>query len=128
MSLAVHNVVQLTDADVRGRFVVRHQELDDLLTHLHEGDPPRHALVIGRRGMGKSLLLRRVAITVTDDPDLAASHRTDHGRCRTRASGSRFPTGHDGRTANPRTAPRSLDRSDTGPKEPTTHGRDPSPT
>ena len=72
MRLAVHNVVQLTDADVRGRFVVRHRELDELLAHLHDGDPPRHALVIGRRGMGKSLLLRRVAVTVADDAGLAA--------------------------------------------------------
>ncbi|MDQ6726755.1 MAG: hypothetical protein M3066_11410, partial [Actinomycetota bacterium] len=72
MRLAVHNVVQLTDDDVRGRFVVRHRELDELLAHLREPDPPRHALVIGRRGMGKSLLLRRVAVTIGDDPALAA--------------------------------------------------------
>ena len=71
MRLAVHNVVQLTDADVRDRFVVRHEELDELLAHLREPAPPRHALVIGRRGMGKSLLLRRVAVTIADDPELA---------------------------------------------------------
>ncbi len=72
MSLAVHNVVQLSDADVRQRFVVRRTELAELLAHLREPDPPRHALVIGPRGTGKSLLLRRVAIEVADDAELAA--------------------------------------------------------
>ncbi len=72
MSLAVHNVVQLSDADVRARFVVRQAELDELLAHLREPAPPRHALVVGPRGMGKSLLLRRVAVEAADDAELAA--------------------------------------------------------
>jgi hypothetical protein len=71
MRLAVHNAVQLTDEQVRDRFVVRGHELDELLAHLHDEGPPRHALVIGPRGIGKSLLLRRVAVAVTDDPDLS---------------------------------------------------------
>lgn len=71
MTFAVHNAVQLVDAEVRDRFVVRNRELGELLAHLREPDPPRHALVIGQRGMGKSLLLRRVAVTVADEPDLA---------------------------------------------------------
>jgi hypothetical protein len=72
VSLAVHNVVQLSDAEVRDRFVVRRPELGELLSHLREPDPPRHALVVGPRGMGKSLLLRRVAIAVAEDADLSA--------------------------------------------------------
>jgi DNA-binding MarR family transcriptional regulator len=72
VTLAVHNVVQLSDDEVRARFVVRHRELAELIAHLREDGPPRHALVIGPRGMGKSLLLRRVAITVADDPELVA--------------------------------------------------------
>jgi len=72
MTLAVHNAVALTDGEVRDRFVVRHRELEELLAHLREDDPPRHVLVIGGRGMGKSLLLRRVAVSVADDPALAA--------------------------------------------------------
>ncbi len=72
MSLAVHNVVHLSDAEVVDRFLVRQHELDELLTHLREDAPSRHALVIGPRGMGKSLLLRRVAIAVTEDAELAA--------------------------------------------------------
>lgn len=72
MSLAVHNVGQLTDDEVCDRFVVRHDELEELLSHLSDDDPPRHALMIGQRGMGKSLLLRRLAIRVKGDPDLAA--------------------------------------------------------
>jgi hypothetical protein len=70
MRLAVHNAVQLTDEQVRSRFVVRSHELDELLAHLHDDGPPRHALVIGPRGIGKSLLLRRIAVAVADDPDL----------------------------------------------------------
>ncbi len=72
MSLAVHNVVQLSDDEVRNRFVVRRLELDELLAHLNEPAPPRHALVVGPRGMGKSLLLRRVAVEVAGNPELAA--------------------------------------------------------
>jgi len=71
MNRAVHNVVQLSNADVRDRFVVRGHELDELVAHLRENDPPRHALVIGQRGMGKSLLLRRVAVAVADDVELS---------------------------------------------------------
>lgn len=71
MNLAVHNAVQLADVEVRDRFVVRSHELAELLAHLREPDPPRHAMVIGQRGMGKSLLLRRVAITVADEPALS---------------------------------------------------------
>lgn len=70
MTRAVNNPVQLDDAEVRSRFIVRDLELGDLLTHLREDDPPRHALVIGQRGMGKSLLLRRLTIAVRDDPEL----------------------------------------------------------
>lgn len=72
MTLPVHNVGQLTDDEVCDRFVVRHDELEELLSHLSDDDPPRHALMIGQRGMGKSLLLRRLAIRVKGDPDLAA--------------------------------------------------------
>lgn len=72
MSLAVHNVVQLSDDEVLARFVVRQSELEALLEHLREPDPPRHALVVGPRGMGKSLLLRRVAIAVAANEELAA--------------------------------------------------------
>ena len=50
MTLAVHNAVQLDDAQVRDRFVVRRHELEELLAHLREPDPPRHALVIWRNG------------------------------------------------------------------------------
>ena len=71
MNRAVHNVVQLSNADVRDRFVVRGHELDELVAHLRENDPPRHALVIGQRGMGKSLLLRRVAVAIADDVELS---------------------------------------------------------
>ncbi len=71
MTLAVHNITHLGDDEVTSRFVVRHHELDELVAHLTEDDPPRHALVIGQRGMGKSLLLRRLAISVAENDDLA---------------------------------------------------------
>ncbi|HET7487230.1 MAG TPA: tetratricopeptide repeat protein [Acidimicrobiales bacterium] len=71
-TLAVHSVAQLGDADVRQRFVVRTRELAQLLAHLGDGEPPGHALVVGARGMGKSLLLRRLVVAVADEPALAA--------------------------------------------------------
>jgi Flp pilus assembly protein TadD/predicted ArsR family transcriptional regulator len=61
--------------ELRSIFVVRTRELADLLERLRttpEGQVPQHLLVTGARGMGKTTLLRRLALAVEDDPDLAA--------------------------------------------------------
>ena len=56
-------------------FVARHALTDTLLRRLHaigEDEAGSHQVLIGARGMGKTSLLRRIAIGITRDPDLAA--------------------------------------------------------
>lgn len=60
--------------ELRSIFVVRTRELQELLERLRatpEGGVPQHLLVVGSRGMGKTTLLRRLALAVEDDPELA---------------------------------------------------------
>ncbi len=60
--------------ELRDIFVVRTRELNDLLDHLRTSPTdsvPQHMLITGARGMGKSTLLRRIALGVRDDPELA---------------------------------------------------------
>ncbi|WP_295436600.1 AAA family ATPase [uncultured Thiodictyon sp.] len=62
-------------AELRAIFVVRTRELEDLLRLLRGTAPeamPQHLLITGARGMGKTTLLRRLALAVEDDPALAA--------------------------------------------------------
>ena len=62
-------------AELRAIFVVRTRELADLLRLLRgtaQGAMPQHLLITGARGMGKTTLLRRLALAVEDDPELAA--------------------------------------------------------
>lgn len=72
MSASIHNHAHLDDDEVLERFVVRQDEYQLLREHLVDADPPRHALVIAPRGMGKSLLARRLAVAAGRDEDLAA--------------------------------------------------------
>jgi Cdc6-like AAA superfamily ATPase len=61
--------------ELRSIFVVRTRELADLLERLRAtpgGQVPQHLLVTGSRGMGKTTLLRRLALAVEEDPELAA--------------------------------------------------------
>lgn len=63
------------DNELRAVFVVRHRELDTALDRIRgcpPGKVPQHLLVTGYRGMGKTTLLRRIALAVAEDPDLAA--------------------------------------------------------
>lgn len=62
------------DAELRAIFVVRRMELETLVEAVRTAAPdsvPQHILITGHRGMGKSTLLRRVALAVRDDPDLS---------------------------------------------------------
>ena len=64
-----------SDVELRAIFVVRNRELTGLLERLRKSSPdraPQHVLMVGQRGMGKTTLLRRVALAVRDDPELAA--------------------------------------------------------
>jgi Flp pilus assembly protein TadD len=61
--------------ELRSIFVVRIQELHDLVERLRatpDGGVPQHILITGARGMGKTTLLRRLALAVEDDPELSA--------------------------------------------------------
>ncbi|HYN77218.1 MAG TPA: AAA family ATPase, partial [Lamprocystis sp. (in: g-proteobacteria)] len=60
--------------ELRSIFVVRTRELQGLLERLRatpDASVPQHVLVTGSRGMGKTTLLRRLALAVEDDPELS---------------------------------------------------------
>lgn len=61
---------------LRAIFVARKNELADL-QHTLRTTPPdtvgQHVLLVGARGMGKSTLMRRLALAVEDDPDLSTA-------------------------------------------------------
>jgi Flp pilus assembly protein TadD/DNA-binding Lrp family transcriptional regulator len=62
-----------SDAELRSIFVVRTRELAELLQAVREvapHKPPRHLLIVGHRGMGKSTLLRRLALAIADEAAL----------------------------------------------------------
>ncbi|WP_089728048.1 tetratricopeptide repeat protein [Candidatus Thiosymbion oneisti] len=63
------------DDELRAVFVVRHRELVAALDRIRAcplGKVPQHLLITGYRGMGKTTLLRRIALAVADDSELAA--------------------------------------------------------
>lgn len=62
------------DDELRSIFVARNRELAELLDRLRQtpaGAVPQHVLVVGQRGMGKTTLLRRLALGVRDDLELS---------------------------------------------------------
>ena len=62
------------DDELRSIFVARTRELAELLDRLRQtpvGSAPQHVLVVGQRGMGKTTLLRRLALGVRDDLELS---------------------------------------------------------
>lgn len=75
MSLAVYNPAILSDKDFLAGFVACQELADNLTARLRDITPSglaRHQLILGQRGMGKTTLLRRLALAVRDDPDLSA--------------------------------------------------------
>jgi len=70
--LIKHNPAFLTDIELQDAFVVREAELGILLDIVRENvDPPnQHVIVIGSRGMGKTMLVRRLALAVRQDKAL----------------------------------------------------------
>ncbi len=62
------------DATIIANFVARHAELDSLLASLRanaKGSAARHEIIVGARGMGKTMLLRRIAIAIGEDEELS---------------------------------------------------------
>ena len=62
--------------EVRAYYVARPALLERIVDDLKREDAnnhPQHRLIVGLRGMGKSTLLRRIAVAVEDDVQLNAS-------------------------------------------------------
>jgi AAA ATPase domain len=71
--IALYNQARQRDEDFIESFVARHELLELLLNVLRKtarGGESEHQLIVGQRGMGKSSLLRRVALGVKDDEEL----------------------------------------------------------
>jgi len=74
LNLAVYNPALLTDQDFLASFVARENVVAHLLKRLGEIAPTnlaQHTLLLGQRGMGKTSLMRRLALAVKDDPTLS---------------------------------------------------------
>src|SRR3990172_8744770 len=71
--LIKHNPMFLTEAELEASFVVREAELQLLLGIIRENTGPvnQHVIIIGTRGMGKTMLVRRLALAVRQDKLLA---------------------------------------------------------
>ncbi len=68
--VAVYNPGLLNDEELKAYFVARHHLLEQLLSELRRETPdsaPQHRIIIGTRGMGKTTLLRRLALGVRED-------------------------------------------------------------
>lgn len=75
LDLAFYNPTRLSDDDFLRGFMARRELVEKILARLADVRPrgvAQHRLVIGQRGMGKTSLLRRIAIGVRDDPALSA--------------------------------------------------------
>lgn len=76
LQLAIYNPAILKDNDFLAGFVARRETADDIVRRLHDVQPKdlaKHRLILGQRGMGKTSLLRRIAIGVREDE--ALSHK-----------------------------------------------------
>ena len=74
---SLYNQDTLQDDDFVAQFVARHDILDALLRRLRAVKPDQmgqHQILIGPRGMGKTSLLRRLAIEINSQPDLNARY------------------------------------------------------
>ena len=72
--LAVYDPLQQDEGDFLKSFVAREKELKKLLRAIQEATTEpltTHYLIHGQRGMGKTSLLRRIALAIRDDQQLA---------------------------------------------------------
>ncbi len=71
--IAVYNPDLLNNDELRARFTARLPLLEAVVKELMQTTKssfPQHRLLVGARGMGKTTLLRRIAVAVEDDPKL----------------------------------------------------------
>ena len=73
--LIKHNPLFMSAKELESTFVVRQAELQILaeLVRGNKGEVNQHALVIGPRGMGKTMLMQRLALLVRSDEALNSS-------------------------------------------------------
>jgi tetratricopeptide (TPR) repeat protein len=74
LNFAVYNPSILSDEDFLSGFVARREMAEKLLNRLREvtlDNVAQHRLLIGQRGMGKTSLLRRIALGILNDPELS---------------------------------------------------------
>ena len=72
--VAIYNPDLLSRDELKRYFVGRLPLLERILAELKRERPeaiPQHRLILGQRGMGKTSLLRRLAVAVEEDPRLA---------------------------------------------------------
>lgn len=72
-SPALYNPHLLSREELLQLFQARQDLLDRLLDDLRstpDGQPAQHHLIVGQRGMGKTMLLRRLQFAIEDDPQL----------------------------------------------------------
>ncbi|RNJ49319.1 tetratricopeptide repeat protein [Methylocystis hirsuta] len=72
--LPLYNQDRVDDSTFIANFVARHAEFDSLLASLRanaKGGAARHEIIVGARGMGKTSLLRRIAIAIGEDEELS---------------------------------------------------------
>jgi len=67
-----YNPAFLTDQKLTAAFVVRHDDHDIILKTIRENtdESNQHVLIIGPRGIGKTMLVQRLALTVREDTTL----------------------------------------------------------
>jgi len=74
--IAVYDPGNLTPADLVAGFVARERTLAYFINELRHqttaGASPRHHLIVGQRGMGKTTLLLRLAVAINENAGLAA--------------------------------------------------------
>lgn len=72
-AVALYNPHLLSSEEVIRLFVARRNLLDRLLEDLRQADSgiPQSHLIVGQRGMGKTMLLRRLALAIEGDEALA---------------------------------------------------------
>ena len=72
--IAVYNPDLLSRDELKRYFIARRPLLERMLADLRQERPgviAQHRLILGQRGMGKTSLLRRLAIAVDEDPALS---------------------------------------------------------
>lgn len=76
-SIAIYAPLRLSEDDFLASFVAREELFDFLLDQLKNTSATanvEHRLILGQRGMGKTSLLRRIAIGIKRDADLASRY------------------------------------------------------